>query len=233
MADETSQEEPSMEEILASIRRIISEDGEEEGEGAAEAGADADADGDAAADAVAAEDGATAADGGAAEEVAAEAVVAEAPAEEAGAEEVLELTEEVDAQGNVIAEGADEASAFEADTPAPAPAAMASSAPDLVVDMSDSVAEPLTPVEPPSTLMENVAEGAAAGAFAALASQIGPGRADNNAQQVTPGGRTIEDHVLEMLRPMLREWLDKHLPQMVQRLVQREIDRIIHRSDPV
>ena len=229
MADETSQEEPSMEEILASIRRIISEDGEEEGEGAAEAGADAD--GDAAADAVAAEDGATAADGGAAEEVAAEAVVAEAPAEEAGAEEVLELTEEVDAQGNVVAEGADEASAFEADTPAPA--AIACSTPDPVVDMSDSVAEPLTPVGPASTLMENVAEGAAAGAFAALASQIGPGRADNNAQQVTPGGRTIEDHVLEMLRPMLREWLDKHLPQMVQRLVQREIDRIIHRSDPV
>ena len=30
MADETSQEEPSMEEILASIRRIISEGGEEE-----------------------------------------------------------------------------------------------------------------------------------------------------------------------------------------------------------
>ena len=30
MAGETSQEEPSMEEILASIRRIISEDGEEE-----------------------------------------------------------------------------------------------------------------------------------------------------------------------------------------------------------
>ena len=29
MADDTSQEEPSMEEILASIRRIISEDGEE------------------------------------------------------------------------------------------------------------------------------------------------------------------------------------------------------------
>lgn len=231
MADETSQEEsreePSMEEILASIRRIISEDGEEEGEGAAEAGADADG------DAVAAEDGATAADGGAAEEVASEAVVAEAPAEEAGAEEVLELTEEVDAQGNVVAEGADEASAFEADTPAPAPAAIASSTPDPVVDMSDSVAEHLTPVEPASTLMENVAEGAAAGAFAALASQIGPGRADNSAQQVTPGGRTIEDHVLEMLRPMLSEWLDKHLPQMVQRLVQREIDRIIHRSDPV
>ena len=227
MADETSQEEPSMEEILASIRRIISEDGEEEGEGAAEAGADGDA--VAAEDGATAGDGATAADGGAAEEVAAEAVAAEAPSEEAGAEEVLELTEEVDAQGNVVAEGTDEASAFEA----AAPAAIASSTPDPVVDMSDSVAEPLTPVEPASTLMENVAEGAAAGAFAALASQIGPGQADNNAQQVTPGGRTIEDHVLEMLRPMLREWLDKHLPQMVQRLVQREIDRIIHRSDPV
>jgi cell pole-organizing protein PopZ len=88
-------------------------------------------------------------------------------------------------------------------------------------------------VEPAAPLMEDIAEGAAAGAFAALASQVGPGPADHSAQQITPVGRTIEDHVLEMLRPMLREWLDKHLPQMVQRLVQRELDRIIHRSDPV
>ena len=43
MSDPTTEQEPTMEEILASIRRIISEDGDEEGQeegAAAEAGAD-------------------------------------------------------------------------------------------------------------------------------------------------------------------------------------------------
>ena len=35
MSDQDQQQEPSMEEILASIRRIISEDGDEQGEGEA------------------------------------------------------------------------------------------------------------------------------------------------------------------------------------------------------
>ena len=81
--------------------------------------------------------------------------------------------------------------------------------------------------------MEASSEDAAAGAFAALASQMGSGAASQHAQRISPGGRTIEDHVLEMLRPMLREWLDNHLPQLVERLVQREINRITQRSDTV
>jgi uncharacterized protein len=43
------------------------------------------------------------------------------------------------------------------------------------------------------------------------------------------GGKTIEDLVREMLRPMLKEWLDRNLPPMVERLVEREITRLTHR----
>jgi len=39
-------------------------------------------------------------------------------------------------------------------------------------------------------------------------------------------GSTVEDLVLESLRPMLREWIDSHLPSIVERLVDREIRKI-------
>jgi cell pole-organizing protein PopZ len=40
------------------------------------------------------------------------------------------------------------------------------------------------------------------------------------------GSDTLEGLVREMLRPMLREWLDSHLPAMVETMVSREIARI-------
>jgi len=43
------------------------------------------------------------------------------------------------------------------------------------------------------------------------------------------GGQTIEDLVKEMLRPMLKEWLDTNLPPMVERYVEREIARLTRR----
>ncbi|HEX8663949.1 MAG TPA: DUF2497 domain-containing protein [Beijerinckiaceae bacterium] len=38
--------------------------------------------------------------------------------------------------------------------------------------------------------------------------------------------RTLEDLVREMLRPMLKNWLDDNLPTMVERLVRAEIERV-------
>jgi len=38
--------------------------------------------------------------------------------------------------------------------------------------------------------------------------------------------RTLEDLVREMLRPMLKSWLDDKLPGMVERLVRAEIERV-------
>jgi cell pole-organizing protein PopZ len=43
------------------------------------------------------------------------------------------------------------------------------------------------------------------------------------------GGKTLEDLVKEMLRPMLKEWLDRNLPPMVERFVEREIVRLTRR----
>lgn len=199
MAHETSQEEPSMEEILASIRRIISEDGKEVGKP---------------------------------EEALAQTEISavEAPPDPVGAptDEVLELTEEVDDHGNVMSASKAEAKSVAIESP---PVEMSETQPE---EIALSAPPPEVDRYPPAgPLMEFSSEDAAVGAFAALASQVGSDLDDQRAQRITQGGRTVEDHVLEMLRPMLREWLDKHLPEMVQRLVQREIDRIIHRSKPV
>jgi len=38
--------------------------------------------------------------------------------------------------------------------------------------------------------------------------------------------RTLEDLVREMLRPMLKSWLDDNLPSLVERLVRAEIERV-------
>lgn len=45
----------------------------------------------------------------------------------------------------------------------------------------------------------------------------------------TAAGRTMEDVVLDALRPMLKEWLDTNLPPLVEAMVAKEISRIAGR----
>lgn len=42
-------------------------------------------------------------------------------------------------------------------------------------------------------------------------------------------GATIETIVREMLRPMLKEWLDQNLPDIVQSMVERELEKLTKR----
>ena len=50
--------------------------------------------------------------------------------------------------------------------------------------------------------------------------------------QVHRGGPTIEDVVREEIRPLLKVWLDQHLPPLVERLVRQEIERVTGRVAP-
>lgn len=47
-----------------------------------------------------------------------------------------------------------------------------------------------------------------------------------NQLSIGTGDVTIENMVRDMLRPMLKEWLDENLPGVVEKLVEREIERI-------
>ncbi len=64
-------------------------------------------------------------------------------------------------------------------------------------------------------LLSPRADAAVASAFNQLATNMLSGSA-----------RTIDDLVEDMLRPMLRNWLDVNLPPMVERLVREEIERV-------
>jgi cell pole-organizing protein PopZ len=88
-------------------------------------------------------------------------------------------------------------------------------------------------VSPDASLIDRSAAGAAADAFARLNQAVQesvplPAAADPGLQI---GGKpqTIEDLVKDMLRPMLKEWLDRNLPGVVERYVEREIVRLTRR----
>jgi cell pole-organizing protein PopZ len=70
-----------------------------------------------------------------------------------------------------------------------------------------------TPYEPP--LMSSSTAAAVDSAFNTLAHTV-----------LVQNARTLEDLVREMLRPMLKSWLDDNLPGLVERLVRAEIERV-------
>jgi cell pole-organizing protein PopZ len=173
-----SSQEPTMEEILASIRRIISED-------------EAPADSGPAMPAASNEPVPT---GGAAsalpitedEDLGAGSASNEFPPLEDDGDE-LELTEKVETHG------------------------------DLDVYAAEAAAPPPPLDEPPMAgLVSPPAAAAAAAAFGRLTGNM----------LMPAAGRTLEDVVRELLRPMLQQWLDENLPGIVQRAVDAEVQRI-------
>jgi uncharacterized protein len=69
--------------------------------------------------------------------------------------------------------------------------------------------------EEPGGLISSAAGAAVDSAFNALAETV-----------LVQNARTLEDLVREMLRPMLKVWLDDNLPGLVERLVRAEIERV-------
>ncbi len=71
------------------------------------------------------------------------------------------------------------------------------------------------PREDRDRLISNETSAAVDSAFSALAQTV-----------LVQNARTLEDLVREMLRPMLKSWLDDNLPGLVERLVRTEIERV-------
>lgn len=71
---------------------------------------------------------------------------------------------------------------------------------------------------------------AIAAATAASVGQLLRSVAAERHTAVTRAGPTIEDIVREELRPLLKEWLDQHLPPLVERLVRAEVERVVGRA---
>jgi uncharacterized protein len=73
----------------------------------------------------------------------------------------------------------------------------------------------LRAIEAPRPLLSAEATAAVNSAFGTLAHTV-----------LVQNARTLEDLVREMLRPMLKTWLDDNLPNLVERLVRAEIERV-------
>jgi uncharacterized protein len=85
-----------------------------------------------------------------------------------------------------------------------------------VVSRQPSFEPPLLEsMSPPQQILSRSTVSAVESAFNTLAHTV----LSNNA-------RTLEDLVREMLRPMLKSWLDDNLPGLVERIVKAEIERV-------
>ncbi|HKS60229.1 MAG TPA: DUF2497 domain-containing protein [Xanthobacteraceae bacterium] len=136
------------------------------------------------------------------------------PARERAPEpDVLELTEAmqapatpafrtIDAQQDVVF---DEASVSEPPPPPPPRAA----------EPPRAAPPPRPPMMAEPDIMSSATAAAVDSAFNALAHTV-----------LVQNAKTLEDLVKEMLRPMLQHWLDNNLPTLVERLVRQEIERV-------
>ena len=213
------EEEPLMEDILASIRKILSEEEREEADGAAEAPA---------------------------AEAAPEAAAAEpepAPAPEPEPEPESAPEPEPEPEPKLEPEPAPEpapepepiaaahVSAPEPELPPPPPPQPAP-APPLAAPAA-SMAEVLELTEamqlPAENLLSSQATKFSSDALSELARQI------LNRRDMSLGSSsvTLEGMVREMLRPILKEWLDRNLPYLIERLVKKEIDLMITRAERI
>jgi cell pole-organizing protein PopZ len=189
---EQSSQEPTMEEILASIRRIISED-----EAPAE-GAPALPEPEPEAAAAAAPEPPRIDD-----QIAAIRAAAGVAGEEGDDDGDLELTQKVETHGDL-----DFVEVEPAPEPEPEPAAAV------------MVHEPPVEAPPPALADDGLVSASVAAAAAATFGRLSSG------VLMPAEGRTLEDVVREMLRPMLQQWLDDNLPGIVQQAVEAEVERI-------
>jgi cell pole-organizing protein PopZ len=194
------QHEPTMEEILASIRKIISEDAPEGGAPAPEAPAPAPV-------------------------AAAPAPMAPAPPPPAPVhEDVLELTEEVHAPAPMAPEPVEEI-VFE--NVAQAPTAHSDIFSDqtrkAMEDTFNSIPEEPEPEAPvrarapalapvDGATVENVFERAVRESFEPVLQKY---IADNSSA------------VIERMKPLIREWMDEHFPALLEGAVRAEVERVV------
>jgi cell pole-organizing protein PopZ len=227
MTQAAKAQEPSMEEILASIRRIIADD--DNGKPAKAA---------------------TAADAAPAPKQPAAAAPAAparppAPAPAPPAKPAAPPAPPRPAASAAAANSQDEIDAMlaELDGPpkaTPKPAAPQPAAGD-VLDLTESMAAPTPPPGPapsfrtidasPDVVFTNKPEAPAPSPDRGLISAETVKAVDsafNTLAHTVIGqnARTLEDLVREMLRPMLKSWLDDNLPGLVERIVRAEIERV-------
>lgn len=212
MAQPKMQQEPTMEEILASIRRIIDsgEDGARDAGVRHEAGA------------------------GSTEQDAGDFRYEEADREAEAADDSAAWP---DARRDPVVVSRTHGARFEPvaapqpeeDAASQGPADEQAVYPGSMHEVAQQVrAATAEPVESETPAMETGVETAA---MEGLLSQNSEQRIGEALQELSralqqEGARSIEEIVAEELKPLLREWLDEHMPGIVENMVAKEIERL-------
>lgn len=211
-----AEQDNSIEEILASIRQIISDDDPKAGENAASDAAPVQASPEPAAPAPVSSQGAV--------------------------DDIFDLVDEVDEKPD-FSVTEPELATPPADTPEPpievdlrdpepepepdamtaldelqkmVDAAPASLAAPLVSQMTDAAGD---------SVFSGIAAAATLGAFSKLSETVTLER-----QRAVAGSVTLEDIVKELLTPILRQWIDQHVPGLVERLVREELEKLARQA---
>jgi cell pole-organizing protein PopZ len=182
MPDQTAQE-PTMDEILASIRRIITDDdAPSEGEPTKDSGTSSTTD----------------------------AQAAESKKSDTAKTSEVEASSAPATRGDASKKSADDTGTVaEKEMPEP----KVGDAPEAAVGPDGSV------------LVSDKAATDTASAFAKLSSAVKESAGETSMSMPAPG-RSLEDVVRELLRPILKEWLESHLPEIVREHVEEEVARI-------
>ena len=209
-----TEQEPSMEEILASIRRIISDDDKEK-----EAVAKEDDEASEVKDELVEEE-----EGSMPEpepEPEPEPVAQEAVDDDDDDDDILDLTDMEASDPEPLFEE----QAYKPAEPEPEPEPVEPPA-------APTTPPPATPTQPSANLVSPPQAGEARVSFERLTDKLNE---DYSELPIGNGAVTLEGLTRELVRPMLKEWLDQHLPMTVERLVREEIERLVlqsQRRDP-
>jgi uncharacterized protein len=208
MSTQSTDQEPSMEEILSSIRRIIADDDEA---GPAKPAATAPSK----PRKPEFRPPAPAADDDGADDDVLDLTEVVQPGRDAGKRELFAASKPFDSEMDEIDLEPEEAFGAE-EQPAPPrggkpPPAQAAAAPSREDE----------------TLISAAAADRSTGALAKLARAA----AHREPAPLARGDRTVEAFLAELLRPMLKEWLDTHLETVVERVVEQEVKKLAKRAE--
>ncbi len=231
MTQAAKAQEPSMEEILASIRRIIADDDVSKPAKAPD-------------QAPAAKPAAAGAPPASAKPASpSPSKPAPQPAAAANSQDEIDaMLADLDAPPKAAGKSGPMPAPMPAATPSPL--STASTTPPLpaadVLDLTESMTSPVAPPPKPAPTFQTI-DGTSDVVFTTKAPEPMPERALISNETIAAvdsafnslahtvigqNARTLEDLVREMLRPMLKSWLDDNLPGLVERIVRAEIERV-------
>lgn len=150
-------------------------------------------------------------------------------APEKAKEDVLELTNKVDPAPMDVLSNIDAAMSKDAPASAAAPAPEpAKAAPTPAFTPAPPVAAP-APIDNAAAdenqrLLSEQSSRAAAASLRNLVDNLPKPKVDS---MTLRSGNTVEDLVIECLKPMLSAWVDKNLPVLVERIVEKEIKKLL------